>query len=60
MTLNFSRTFINIFHSTLCPAMSSLPSLLKVPMVSKFSKFLIQLLMGFLIVSILIPLLILL
>lgn len=40
--------------------MSSLPSLIKVPMVSKFSKFLIQLLMGFLIVSVLIPLLILL
>jgi len=40
--------------------MSSSHSLLKVPMVSKFSKFLIQLLMGFLIVSVLIPLLILL
>ena len=40
--------------------MSFSHSLLKVPMVSKFSKFLIQLLMGFLIVSILIPLLILL
>jgi hypothetical protein len=40
--------------------MSSSHSLLKVPMVSKFSKFLIQLLMGFLTVSILIPLLILL
>ena len=40
--------------------MSSSHSLLKVQMVSKFSKFLIQLLMGFLIVSVLIPLLILL
>ena len=40
--------------------MFSLPSLIKVLMVSKFYKFLIQLLMGFLIVSILIPLLILL
>ena len=60
MTLNFSRTFINTFLSLLCPAMSSSHSLLKVQMVSKFSKFLIQLLMGFLIVSVLIPLLILL
>ena len=60
MTLNFSHTYINTFLSLLCPAMSSLPSLHKVPMVSKFSKFLIQLLMGFLTVSILIPLLILL
>ena len=60
MTLNFSHTFINTFLSLLCPAMSFSHSLLRVPMVSKFSKFLIQLLMGFLIVSILIPLLILL
>ena len=60
MTLNFSRTFINIFHSTLCPAMSFFRFFVKVPMVRKFSKFLIQLLMGFLIVSVLIPLLILL
>ena len=60
MTLNFSHTYINTFLSLLCPVMSFSRSLLKVPMVSKFSKFLIQLLMGFLIVSVLIPLLILL
>ena len=40
--------------------MSFSHSLLKVPMVSKFSKFLIQFAMGFLTVGILIPLLILL
>jgi hypothetical protein len=40
--------------------MSSFHSFAKVPMVRRFSKFLIQLLMGFLVVSVLIPLLVLL